>query len=75
VHVHALTRGAPPAVTASKIAVSGEFGAPVLDLKWFFDGASILAAGCSQKLTRFDLQTGQKVDVGSHDAPIKSVHM
>ena len=50
---------------------------PVLDLCWSADGSKLFSCGADKAARMFDLASngnnGQAVQVGAHDAPIRSV--
>lgn len=64
--------GAPAAAQAK--ALSPDLGAPVLDVKWTPDGASMFAVGCNNTVKLWNLQANAATDIGRHDKPIKSCH-
>lgn len=65
--------GTAPTIQAQPKA-NQSMGAPVLDVAWTDDGSKILAAGCDKTLKVWDLGSNQLVQMGTHDAPIKTCH-
>ncbi|VDL18002.1 unnamed protein product [Hymenolepis diminuta] len=47
---------------------------PALSLCWSSDGTKLFSAGADKTAQMWDLQSNQFVQVGAHDAPIKTVH-
>lgn len=47
---------------------------PALSLCWSNDGTKLFSAGADKTAQMWDLQSNQFVQVGAHDAPIKTVH-
>jgi len=47
---------------------------PVLCSSWSKDGVRVFTGGCDNVAKCWTLQTGQTMDVGKHDAPIKTCH-
>lgn len=50
-----------------------EHQAPVLSTCWLADGSKVVSGGCDNVVRAYDPQSGQAVQIGSHDAPVKSV--
>ena len=73
--VYVVQRSAPNgAPTGGQGKAEKDVGAPILDVEWKDDGATLFSAGCSKKINMWSLQTDQIVEIGAHDAPIKGVH-
>lgn len=50
-----------------------EHQAPVLSTCWLTDGSKVVSGGCDNAVRVYDPQAGQAIQIGSHDAAVKSV--
>ena len=57
---------------AARGVASYSHEAPALDLCWSRDGSKIASGGVDNAARVFDVASGQSMQVGKHDAPIKS---
>lgn len=49
-------------------------GAPVLDVAWQDDGAKVFIASVDKTVKMWDLGSDQVVQIGAHDAAVKTCH-
>lgn len=75
VTVWSIGRAPTGAPTSSSGVGEQDFGAPVMETVWQSDSTGLFAGGCNKKLQHWNLATNTVQDVGTHDAPIKSVSM
>lgn len=52
-----------------------EHQAPVLSTRFFPDGTKVVSGGCDNAVRAYDIQSGQTIQIGQHDAPVSSVRL
>lgn len=45
----------------------------VLDVGWFLDGSKAVSGGCDNAVRAFDMGSGQAIQIGQHDQPVRCV--
>lgn len=57
-----------------ELKASHKHQGPVLDVCWSDDCSKVFSASADKTIKMWDLQSNQQLQVGSHDAPVKTVH-